>query len=616
MSYGKKFLTKRIASALAVGTLLVASPAFAAEEPVFQLDQITVTAARVPQALASTPADVTVITGEQLEQKGARNLADALEGVPGVVVKKQGGAGEFATVYINDSDRTVVMVDGKRLNLPQGAAYGRGPLDFSTIIGLDNIERIEVVRGGGSTLYGSDAVGGVINIITKKGAGSVKTILDIGGGNNGTFRSSIVNQGEERGFRWYITGAKDKTDGQRPNNQYDGKNATVRLDKDLSSRENLTVTYDYYGSHAGIPGWMNQVNGNYVWNTSSSLTDYADVLRQNWGATYTFKQGTTENILRYYNNSQTYVGRNGVDFRHRNEVKALEYQQNLRLNPNQTITWGADWRSEEVDSTNENGLQRRHVRALYLQDQYTVNDYWQLTTGLRYDDNSQYGNKLLPKLAVNYRADDRTNYFASWGKVFKPPTFDDLYWYSESEWGIYKGDPNLKPETGWTAEFGVKKRLDTKSEAMVSLFKRELNDAIRWNGTSPANIDNFRSSGVNLTYATKLSNAVTAGIGYSYLHTETTDPSVRDPHHNLYTNLNVRYGKLNQTLSVNYLSESGVGNSKVSGRVVVDTTASYDLGEGQSLYLTVNNLFNKRYQEVAGYPAQERTIFLGLKQSL
>lgn len=613
---------KNLLSALVAGVLLsqMSVVAYGAEqEAEYSLDQMVVTANRIVQTVASTPADVTVITADQIEKKGARTLADALEGVSGVSVVKYGGLGEKAIPYILGSDRVIVLKDGNRLNLPQGIANGAAGVDLNTVMVTDNIEKIEVVRGGGSVMYGADAVGGIINIITKKGVNTTKTLVNAGGGSNSTSRFVISNQGSENGWHWYLNGAQDKTDGQRPNSEHTGKNVAVRIDKELSDKENLSLTFDYYGSHEGMPGKMQQdrVTRSYVGGTSTSLTDYSNILRHNWSAIYTQKQDNGDSTVRYSNNDQIYSGNNYGDFRHQNKVQAFEYQQNIQSSEKHLLTWGSEYRNEKVVSTGQGGIEHtRNSKSLFLQDKYKMNKHLDMTTGLRYDDNSQYGTNWLPRVAFNYQADQNTSYFVSCGKVVKAPNFDDLYW----EDPYMKGNPNLKPEKGWTLETGVKKKFDNNNEASLSFFEQHLNDAIRWKDdySTTENLDQLKTQGINLSYTSKLSPNVSADLGYTYLDSRKNNNEHLNtvPYNSFNIGLNIKQGKLNQRLSGYYVGNKGVNTTAVGSHFVLDTNITYDITKEQSLYLNIANVFDKKYQSIAGYPAQERSIFFGMKQSL
>ena len=604
-----KVLQKRILATVAASTMLYASQAWAAEE-VFQLDQVIVTADRVVTKVNDTASNVTVITGEELKNKGARTLADALTGVSGVIVKRYGGGGEKAIPYILGTDRVVVLIDGKRVNLPQGIGTGNGGVDLNTVLLGDNIERIEVVHGGASTLYGADAVGGVINVLTKKGNSSTPTTATVAGGSHGSRYYSLNTGGQENKTHWQFAAAQDSGDGQRANSAYKGKSVSFRLDQDLAKGENLTFTYDYYGSHTGIPGSL----------TWSSLTDSQNILRHNWSVGYSKEHADGNRLIRYYDNEQTYSGENSGSFRHQNTVRAFEYQDSARLNEANVLTWGGEWRKDKVSSTGESdGPHDSTTKAVYIQNQYSINSAAKLTFGLRRDANSLYGTHWLPQASYLYQINPNTSYFANWSKVFKAPKFDDLY--GDDGWGN-TGNPNLKAETGWTTETGIKSKLNSSSEMTLSVFKRDITNAIRWVETSPyiyhpQNIDRLQTMGVTASLTTKLSNATTSDVGYTYMDSrDQNDNNIGDPRNSFHIGLNIHQGKLTQSIYGIYVGESGITTGQVSGHFVANTNTTYDLNKDTSIFLKVNNLFNKQYQDVKNYPANGRMIMLGIKQTI
>lgn len=605
MKLSKRNLVKRITLLVAAGSLAVTGQTWAAE-PEYQLDQVTVTATRVAQPVTAVAADVTVITAEQIEAKGAKTLADALDGVPGVLVSRRGGAGDNAIPYILGSERVVVLMDGKRLNLPQGVGRGASNVDINNILIAGNIEKIEVVRGGGSALYGADAIGGVINIVTRQGSGPNKTTVTTEYGTYNSKLWSLANQGSDNGFHWFITAMQDKSEGHRTNSDIDSKNATLRLDKDLSDKESLSLTYEYLESAGGNPG---TIDGSW-WPGRN------DYLKNSYSFAYNKKHGQGTQIVRFYDNQQdrTYVT-GGTTYHYLNKVKALEYQDSLQINARNYLTWGAEWRKEQV-VTNDyigNTSPEQTNKAVFVQNQYSFNDQTSATLGVRYDNNSTYGSNLLPKVGLSHQADKNTTYFASWGKVFKAPKFDDLYTPVDPVWG--GGDPNLKPETGWTGELGVKKKLDSRSEATVSLFRRELNDAIDWVFVPPVkyevqNIHRLSTTGITVSYGTKLTSAVSMNVGYSYMDSRDENRAQKAPYHTFHAGFSLKSGKFNQTLQARYMSEY-----TVSGRVVADTMMNYAFTADKSAYVKISNIFDKQYQDVVGYPAPGRMITIGLKQT-
>jgi len=617
----KRVLRKKILAALAAGVVFCSGHAWAAEDTSqdtnFQFDKIIVTADRVSQTVGEAPANVTVITGAEIKQKGARTLAEVLTGVSGVSVKAYGDTGQAAYAYIFGTERVVVLVDGIRMNLPQGVSSGAGGIDVNTLLLGDNIDRIEIVRGGASTLYGADAVGGVINIITKKGSNSDKTTATVAGGNYGTRLYELSAGGTENKTHWHLTGTKDTTDGQRSNSAYEGKKAALRVDQDLSENEGLHFTYDYYGSHAGMPDGLSAASSAY------SLTDFQNVLRHYWSLGYTKQHGAGSRTLRYYDNEQVYSGESYAEvFRHQSTVRALEYQDSAQWSVANLVAWGGEWRQEQVKSTGEQDAWRdRTTKAVYLQNHFQLNTASKLTLGVRRDENNVYGTHWLPQAAYMYQINSKTSYFANWAKTFKAPTFDDLYGYYYS--GYMVGNVNLKPESGWTAETGIKSRLSAASELSVSVFKREISDAIEWayNASSytwkPENIEQYKATGVNTSIITKLSPQVTTDFGYTYLEScDQTGADVGDPRHSIHLGINVQHENWTQAVYGVYQDKTGTGTSRVGGHFIINANTNYSLKKGTILFLTIKNLLDKPYQEVYDYPASRRTVLFGIKESL
>lgn len=598
----KKKLKHKITLALALGTLLSAGQALAAEENVFPLEQITVTADRTVQTVGGTANNVTVITAAQLEEKGARTLADALFGVSGVVVQDR-GASQKGRIKIFGSEEVVIMVDGKRMNLPQGISMNGAGVDVNTILLGNNIERIEVVRGGGSVLYGADAVGGVINIITKKGADSTRTTTSIAGGNYGAAYYSFASGGRERNTHWYVSGVQDSNDGQRVNSAYKGKTVSLRLDQELDKDESLTFTYDYYGKHAGVPGSV----------TAPKLYNYGDILRHNWSAAYTKTHSAGSRIFRYYDNEQVYSGYEAPSiFRHENIVRAFEYQDSAKIDNTNLLTWGGEWRKDKVVSSTL-GDRTSITKAIYVQDQYSFNSLTKLTLGMRRDDNTIWRARWLPKAALLHQANANTSYFANWGKVFRAPNFDELY---ANVPGMGVGDPNLKPENGWTAEVGVKTKLSGTSEATLSFFRRDLTDAITWIAGYAKNINQYTANGLNAGFTVKLSKVTTGDVGYTYLDSRKQDnTSVGEPMHTFEVGITINHGKLTQRICGVFEDASGMGSSRVSGHFAVNSNMTYAFTKDLSFFLTINNALNKEYQTIKNYLADGRTVILGIKQT-
>lgn len=627
-----KLLQKKILVTLAAGTLLYNSHAWAAED-IFQLDQVTVTATRIDQPVATVAADVTIITAEQIEAKGAKNLGDALAGITGITLAHKGGPSNKTIVYLNGTERVLVLVDGKRMNLPQGLADGALNVDINNIDVSQNIKKIEVIRGGSSVLYGSDAIGGIINIITKKGTAN-KTSLSSEFGNYGMRGRAINSQGIDNGFSWYLTGTIESADGQRVNSDYKNNNWTARFDKEIAAGKSISLSYDFANNRGADPGVYKNGKAEYLNNHTYD--------RNNFGLEYKVTNDSREQVWRFYNNEQNrFMTANGTNYQNDNTVRSLEYQGTKKVGSYHLISWGAERRSEQVTNHFDKYNEKQTVTAAYLQDQYALTSKTTVTGGLRYESNSKYGSELIPKLSLVYNADNTTSYFANWGRVFKTPLFDDVYTpqivypgytYEATVYPGYAvgGNLNLKPETGWTAETGVKKKLSANSVASISFFYRDLKDMIRWSSQFdasnnqytylPINIDHAITSGLNASIQMTLSPAISSIVSYTYIneHNRIQDAFI-PPSKMLSVGVTIKKNKFKQTINGRYIGDSisGTGSYRknVGSYFVVDTAVNYKLNDKQSIFATVNNLFNKQYETYAYYPAQERSYTLGFKQT-
>lgn len=651
----KSWLCAMVTSAL----LLQMPAAVLAEEAdnqeTFSLDAMVITANRVPTEAAKTAANVTVVSQEQIENGPYANLGDVLRDVNGVAVTTKGFAGAGQTVYLNGDDRVLVMIDGRRLSRPQGTVNGgRASIDLNSIVSLDNIERIEIVKGGASALYGSDAVGGVINIITRKGT-EAKTTVDFSAGSWGIRNYGLSTQGSENGFSWYITANKkeqdyaeynvlnpaltagsSKGDSRRwPNSRYEGEGFTMRLDKELDADRSVTFNFEHWNDEGGRP-----ISVEYL---SDELLDRSTSLANNWALTYDFnKQQAVPGFARIYAN----YANQGFYGTYKSRVQGLAYQTGWQLSDRHKLLAGVDWEKGEVlENIYYNGTQdainykNKAVTntAIYLQDIFTVTDKWTVTPGMRYDHHSKFGGQTTPKVNVNYSADSSTDIYISYNKVFKAPTVDDLYYnmYDPVNGSSY-GDPNLKPETGHVVSAGVNKKLDDKTSVAVNCFTSNLTNAIAWDWDDPMksqvrNIAKQKKRGIELDLKHKLSERYYTELGYSYINIKENrdnagylvDPKNSQP--NGYR-VKVGYTDVKWDVNVNGQSASGLDREYFvdSNYWVWNLAANYKMTPDATVYFNVYNLGDKayelssskgKYSRIGGYPMASRHFVMGVKYS-
>ncbi|MBR0358261.1 MAG: TonB-dependent receptor, partial [Selenomonadaceae bacterium] len=269
MGNWEKKLTMQVMAALlasaAIGTTAFAAEAVHGESAdvaadVYELEDTVVTAERRPTKKMETPANTTVITAREIEDNHYQSVDEAIGHVNGVSIVRMGG-GLRSYVRINGDDRVVIMIDGQKLNDDQGSASGRFSADLNMIPSMDNIQRIEIVKGGSSALYGSDAVGGVINIITKNAVKN-ETKVDINTGSWGSHNYTLSTQGKENDFSWFVTGGLQKRghfdykfDGNSPtmkNSDYNNNSFSMKLKNRFSDANSLVVSYNHKSVDSGL----------------------------------------------------------------------------------------------------------------------------------------------------------------------------------------------------------------------------------------------------------------------------------------------------------------------------------------------------------------------------
>ncbi|WP_051533405.1 TonB-dependent siderophore receptor [Anaerovibrio sp. RM50] len=617
-------LKKMVLASLALG-VLYSGTAVCQAEAVVQDDDIVdvvVTAERMPSSIMSTPADVTVITAEQIEDNHYSDVAEALSHVNGVVVNSGGSNGD-QEVIINGDQRVVIMIDGQRLNNDQGS-MGRASASLGMIPSVKNIERIEVVKGAGSALYGSDAVGGVVNIITKKGSKN-ETTLDLNTGSFGTHNYELTNQGSQGDWDWFVTAgiqkrgdfkykAENGEDVSMDNSDYSNDSLSMRLGKKFSDSDSLRLMFTHRQQDMGIynnPPFYQNHNYNY-----GSIT-------------YNFKEDQpVQGFLRYSVNYKS------TDFQGKYDTHShdLEYQNGWQLGKNHKVVAGAEWHQGVASNLLGGSYENKQIttQALFLQDTISFDSKWTFVPGIRMDHHSMFGTHWSPKAALNYQPDVQTKMYASWGRVFKAPTLDDLFY--NNDWGGYKyvGDPNLQPESGHVETIGITHEFSDKAILDVNYFWSNLDNAIKWLpsteiiGIIAQNINNEKKDGINISLSGALSDRWSYDMGYSYINssaysaTNANDIPYYEP--NGYR-LGIHYNCDRWKANLLGRFGSGLDETRYSRNcyAIWDFNTSYAATENVDIYFKVNNLTNQMYYiypqsawaTSPQYPLQGRTFLVG-----
>lgn len=575
-------------------------------------------------AIPPSQSNTTVITAENMKAHQDTTVQQALQRVTGVTVNEM-VPGISSYVKLNGDDRVLILVDGQSLANAQGSGYGRGSVDLASLPGIGAIDHIEVTKGSGSVRYGSGAVGGVINIVTKKGDRR-ESSLDAYTGSWGMHGYTLTDSGRAGATSWLVSGSLEQreyyafphganTDHSR--GDIAKKSLSLRLDQDLTDQTLLTVKayhQDYHGHgstyKADPAGWYLTAN------------KPIDRLVNDYSVTYHFKKQTAQpGFLRYFNDYQRTYWSNHYFTR----TQGLEWQDNWQLGSHQHVTAGAEW-TEDMGTNYEAHYidKKRHNQAFYAEDALTFGKFT-VTPGLRWDRNSTFGSHQTPRLAMNYKANDAFNVYASWGRVFSPPRLNDQFYMTTSRGQITsQGNENLQPEEGYTETLGFQYQVGPKTVLEGSVFHSNLQHVIRWNRAvmphEAENLDEEDKRGFELTWKQKVNDKWDYEGGYSYIRTKvdkgaglTFDTTYNQPN-GYHAGIHYHSGKWQAGADMT----AGTGRNDTYYRnnsyVVWNVSASYSPDAATTMYVKVNNLNDEAYDLYHNYPAAGRNWQVGVKK--
>ena len=630
-------LRNAVMVSLLAGTTVVWGGTVFAQEDLqeFALEDMVVTATRTESKMVDVPVNATVISAEKIADRHYLDVADALKDVPGATVIDSGEGADEKKIILNGDERVLVLVNGRRVNFDVGT-MSRASYDLNQIPDVSLIERIEVVKGHGGALYGSDAVGGVVNIITKKmdhsygkvsmGFGSqqardAKAMYTIKEGKTGVM---VAASKYKQGYYKYKDVADNSTKRWPGDTKFENEKVSLKLAQELTETSNLEFGYDF-SKYSGISQYS-------VTSPGPSLIDKKTnniYMKYDW-----LMNDTDQGYLQVYRNKYEYDNFGKID----EKVAGFEAQQAISTAENNKLVVGASYRSSHVNAVTGSYNDKINNKALFVSDQWEFAPRWTLDAGVRYDKHSTAGSKTTWSAGLNKKFDENSHAYFNWGQVFKAPTLDDLYYNNTSWWQI--GDPNLKPEKGdtWTVGYGT--RIADKTDVNISYFQSDLEDAITWDWSgSPAyakNIHKQKKNGMELSISHELNDNWNLEASYTYVRVrnDNNDGSgyVRDNNYipNMYR-FGVRYHDDLWNADLFLRGGSGADTSGAndwygnytqkyvdSNYVTLDMSVSYKASKDLSFYAKGYNLLNKAYAESAGavnyaysYPAQGRRFIIG-----
>ena len=588
-----------------------------ADEP---MEMTIVTPTRMPQQLDQTIADTTIIDEQEIRDSGATDVPTLLQTLAGIEFSQSGGLGKQSSLYMRgtNSNQVLVLLDGVRIN---SATTGATAIDQLV---LDQVERIEVVRGNASSLYGSEAIGGVIQIFTRKGKGVPSANISGGVGSHDTQRLTAGYGGESEDTSYNLQVSKDKTAGETAINP--AIVPTVNPDKDGYDNTSLSGNVRHaFNAGNTLAASIFRSRGDVQYDNAFGAATDQDTARstiskysltsdnrpgEEWSSKLQLTQGE-DDYRSYFNGAQTYY----VSTTNRQ----VGWQNTLAVNTSGNVLLGLENLEQHVASDTAYVQTSRTVNSLLAgyAGNYSVH---QVQANIRQDRYSDFGVANTGLLGYGLVFADGWRATASVSNAFKAPTFNDMYW--PSAWG-YQGNPDLKPERSRNLEFGLHYEASGQHASLV-YFDNRIHDMIDPGITTPVNVNRAQINGLELTasgqagdtglkLALTLQNPRDALTGQKLLHRAKYFANLYLSHQYQEWRGAVEW-RLSGARADNFTAPSTfvTTREKLGGYGLVNVSAHYRINKETRLSLSADNVFDKNYMLVYGYNTPGRAFFASI----
>ena len=603
-----------------IGVLILTGTKLGFAEDI-ELGKIVVTPSRVEESYGSSSQQVDVITSKEIQSTLATDLSEVLSSLNSVNISNYGGVGSLKTIQMRGAtaSEVLVMVDGRPINSPRD-----GQADLS-MIPVDNIDRVEVVHGPGSSLYGSSAMGGTVNIITKSPPDKPETELLSSFGTFRTYVEQLSNGAKVGNFGYIINGSYQSSQGFRTNSEFNAKNFDSKLEYKLNDYNQLDLNFGFYKNRSGAPG---RIDSPDIDDKQVNLNNFVDL---KWG----FKPDpSTDAQVRFYNTyDRLEFNPNSLDNPNfefstaksvqSTQVRGIDMQVGKQFSEQYHLVTGIDYKANFNDST-DTAKHRYTVFAPFIENQLDLTKDLRLCLNVRIDNYSNFGTQVSPSFSAVYRLNPDIKFHAIISRSFRAPTFNDLYWNSAG----MVGNPNLRPEKGLTEEVGVEKRLNRRVLFGINYYHSKYTELIQWQPITSdplsdwtvKNVGSVVIDGIELTNKITLTDNIDADLGYSFLvarDDKTHKFIIYQPENKANLALSYR-GPSGLTFEIQgQYTDKRFGDSsndtKVKGFYVINMSASKKFRAGFTYFVSIDNLINKKYQVIQGYPVSGFSITNGIK---
>ncbi|WP_010324883.1 TonB-dependent vitamin B12 receptor [Marinobacterium stanieri] len=586
--------------------VLLAGSAVAAQAQTSS-DTLLVTATRTAQTADQALASVSVIDRAEIERKQAQTVTELLESTPGLTLINNGGRGKATSISLRgtSSGHVLVLIDGIKAG---SATLGTTAFEH---LAVDQIERIEVVRGPRSSLYGSEAIGGVVHIFTRKGEQGFNPRFSVGAGSDAAREVTLgASGGNKKG--WYNLSISDyRTDG------FSAKQAgSYGYNPDDDGYDNrsyaLSGGYQLSDRLEGRLSWS-QNRGDNEYDGGSDFDNYSNESRlQTLGGELRLAVTNSWDLSLTAGQSRdkgTVYG-DGVYQSHIETQRDTANLQSEHSFSHSQLTWGVDYQQDEVTSSNAYSVGERDNLGVFALYQLYLGQH-DLAFSLREDDNEQFGNQTTGSIAWGMELPHALRLTASYGTAFSAPTFNDLYWPGS-------GNPDLEPEESDSWELGLSGD-HAGIEWSANLYQNDVDNLIAWAPNAegfwvPMNVDEARIRGLELAASTRLANwDLSTTLDLMDPKDRNTDELLnRRPRKTFNISADRDFGHYSLGSSLRAVGKREDGGDELEAYTRIDVRGSYQLGQDWALKAKIENLLDEEYETAKGYNQADRTYWLSL----
>ncbi|BAU57594.1 outer membrane vitamin B12 receptor BtuB [Halorhodospira halochloris] len=580
---------------------------------VTDLETVVVTPTRTAQTVDQSLSSVSVIDRDEIDRQQPRQVSDLLQGRAGTSLTTSGSFGKDTSLFMRgtNSDHSLLLVDGVPMN---SATQGGAAWEY---LPPAEIDRIEVVRGPRTSLYGADAIGGVVQVFTREGEeGPPRVNAFAGGGSFNTYEYGVGVAGGTEDTRYSLSAGHFHTDGINVSEEYgddqrngfDNTSVSGRLSQRLPGGSELFTT-------------VMRSEGTTEYDDQADEDDFTDYLFQ------ALRGGVRGDITeRWFSElavSQAKDEQDNVDSRgetwHYTERHEVSWRNELYWGTDNIWSFGGDWRDENVDTYDNYDETSRYNVGAYTQLELDLGRH-DLGGSLRYDDNEAYGDNVTGQVAWGFDAADRLRLRSSYGTAFKAPTFNDLYAPENQAWGLAGGNPDLEAEESASAEVGARWQV-RDGYVDAAIFQTDIDNLISSrpaNGLEkPFNIGEARIRGAELEAGAQWQEWQISGA-FTYLDHENRDTGnelQRRPNESARVDIDRQLGDFSvgaTALARGRSYDDPANDTRLSGYGLLNLRTSYAFTPEWSLRGTLENALDKDYETVSGYNQPGRAVYVSI----